>query len=387
MRSPQVLQLIMDSLRYWVQEMHVDGFRFDLAAALARELYTVDRLGAFMNLIQQDPIVSQVKLIAEPWDVGDGGYQVGNFPPLWSEWNGIYRDSVRDFWRGVDQGLGEFANRFTGSSDLYESTGRRPYASINFVTCHDGFTLHDLVSYNDKHNEANGEGNRDGESHNRSWNCGEEGPSSDPEVRALRAKQQRNFLATLLLSEGVPMLLSGDEIGRTQGGNNNAYCQDSDISWIDWSDTDDELFEFAKKLIHLRRRHHVFRRRGWFVGRSVRGSDLSDIGWFKPDGEQMSEADWQTGFAKALGVFLNGQGITSRDQWGRRIVDDSFFAIFNAHHDALDFRLPAVLGESTWVLVVDTAAKRRSLARRRPVEPGTAFTVDGRSLQLWRRQD
>jgi isoamylase len=387
MRSPQVLQLIMDSLRYWVQEMHVDGFRFDLAAALARELYTLDRLGAFMNLIQQDPIVSQVKLIAEPWDVGDGGYQVGNFPPLWSEWNGIYRDSVRDFWRGVDQGLGEFANRFTGSSDLYESTGRRPYASINFVTCHDGFTLHDLVSYNDKHNEANGEGNRDGESHNRSWNCGEEGASSDPEVRALRAKQQRNFLATLLLSEGVPMLLSGDEIGRTQGGNNNAYCQDSDISWIDWSDTDDELFEFAKKLVHLRRRHHVFRRRGWFVGRSVRGSDLSDIGWFKPDGEQMSEADWQTGFAKALGVFLNGQGITSRDQWGRRIVDDSFFAIFNAHHDALDFRLPAVLGESTWVLVVDTAAKRRALARRRPVEPGTAFTVDGRSLQLWQRQD
>ena len=339
MRHPHVLQLLMDSLRYWVLDMHVDGFRFDLAATLARELHDVDRLSAFFDVIQQDPVISQVKLIAEPWDVGEGGYQVGNFPPLWSEWNGKYRDTARDYWRGEDRTLGDFANRFTGSSDLYATTGRKPSASINFITAHDGFTLRDLVSYNEKHNEANGEDSRDGESHNRSWNCGAEGPTEDPEVNALRARQQRNFLATLFLSQGIPMLLGGDEMGRTQGGNNNAYCQDNEISWFDWEHVDEGLLEFTARLIGLRREHPVFRRRRWFLGTRIRGEGVRDIGWFRPDGELMSDEDWSHGFAKSLGVFLNGDAIPSLDPRGERVTDDSFYLLFNAHHEPLPFRL------------------------------------------------
>jgi len=339
MRHPHVLQLLMDSLRYWVLDMHVDGFRFDLAATLARELHDVDRLSAFFDVIQQDPVISQVKLIAEPWDVGEGGYQVGNFPPLWSEWNGKYRDTARDYWRGEDRTLGDFANRFTGSSDLYATTGRKPSASINFITAHDGFTLRDLVSYNEKHNEANGEESRDGESHNRSWNCGAEGPTEDPEVNALRARQQRNFLATLFLSQGIPMLLGGDEMGRTQGGNNNAYCQDNEISWFDWEHVDEGLLEFTARLIGLRREHPVFRRRRWFLGTRIRGEGVRDIGWFRPDGELMSDEDWSHGFAKSLGVFLNGDAIPSLDPRGERVTDDSFYLLFNAHHEPLPFRL------------------------------------------------
>jgi isoamylase len=357
MRHPHVLQLIMDSLRYWVLDMHVDGFRFDLAATLARELHDVDRLSAFFDIIQQDPVVSQVKLIAEPWDVGEGGYQVGNFPPLWSEWNGKYRDTVRDYWRGADQTLGDFANRFTGSSDLYANTGRRPSASINFVTAHDGFTLRDLVSYNDKHNEANGEGNRDGESHNRSWNCGAEGPSDDPLIVGLRARQQRNFLATLFTSQGIPMLLGGDEMGRTQGGNNNAYCQDNEISWFDWETLDDGLLEFTARLIALRREHPVFHRRRWFQGKAIHGEGVRDLGWFRPDGELMSDEDWRHGFAKSLGVFLNGDAMESLDERGEPMTDDSFYVLFNAHHEPVPFRLPArpQWGES-WRKLLDTDA-------------------------------
>jgi glycogen operon protein len=354
MRHPHVLQLIMDSLRYWVTEMHVDGFRFDLAATLARELHDVDRLSAFFDLIQQDPIVSQVKLIAEPWDVGEGGYQVGNFPPLWSEWNGKYRDTVRDFWRGQDQTLAEFAYRITGSSDLYERTGRRPFASLNFVTAHDGFTMRDLVSYNEKHNEANGEENRDGENHNRSWNMGVEGPTDDPNVLNLRGRQTRNFLATLFLSQGVPMLLGGDEIGRTQRGNNNAYCQDNEISWTDWENADATLLAFAQALSQFRHRHAVFRRRRWFQGRALRGSQVSDIGWFTPGGEPMSEDDWRQGYAKSLGVFLNGQAIPTPNSRGERVVDDSFYVLFNAHSEPIDFVLPNRDWGQRWSVVLDT---------------------------------
>jgi glycogen operon protein len=355
MRHPHVLQLIMDSLRYWVLDMHVDGFRFDLAATLARELHDVDRLSAFFDLIQQDPVVSQVKLIAEPWDVGEGGYQVGNFPPLWSEWNGKYRDSVRDFWRGQDQSLAEFAYRFTGSSDLYQDTARRPHASINFITAHDGFTLRDLVSYNEKHNEANGEDSRDGESHNRSWNCGEEGPSNKPEVLTLRHRQVRNFLATLMLSQGVPMLLGGDEIGRTQRGNNNAYCQDNPISWYDWSSVDEPLLQFTRGLIRLRQRHPVFCRRRWFQGRPIHGTGVSDIGWFTPGGAEMSEQDWQAGFAKSLGVFLNGDAIASPNERGERVTDKSFYVMFNAHHQSLSFTLPEAKWGRRWTELLNTA--------------------------------
>jgi glycogen operon protein len=356
MMHPRVLQLIMDSLRYWVQDMHVDGFRFDLAAALARELHEVDRLAAFFDIIHQDPVISQVKLIAEPWDLGEGGYQVGNFPPGWSEWNGKYRDTVRDYWRGTDQTLGEFASRLTGSSDLYEASGRRPYASINFVTAHDGFTLRDLVSYNDKHNEANGEENRDGESHNRAWNCGIEGPTDDREVTALRARQQRNFLATLFLSQGVPMLLGGDEIGRTQGGNNNAYCQDNEVSWHDWTRVDEGLLEFTRGLVALRRAHPVFRRRRWFQGRPISGMGVGDIGWFTPGGEPMAEEHWGEGFTKSLAVFLNGKAIPDTDVRGRRIVDDSFYLLLNAHHEPLTFRVPRLGRIRRWVRVLDTGA-------------------------------
>jgi isoamylase len=355
MRHPHVLQLIMDSLRYWVLEMHVDGFRFDLAATLARELHDVDRLSAFFDIIQQDPVISQVKLIAEPWDVGEGGYQVGNFPPLWSEWNGKYRDTVRDYWRGEEQTLGDFANRFTGSSDLYASTARRPSASINFITAHDGFTLRDLVSYNEKHNEANGEGGNDGESHNRSWNCGVEGPTDDPAVIGLRARQQRNFLATLFLSQGIPMLLGGDEMGRTQAGNNNAYCQDNEVSWFDWEHLDDGLLEFAARLIALRREHPVFHRRRWFQGKPIHGEGVRDLGWFRADGRLMSDDDWQHGSPKAIGVFLNGDAIASQDERGDPVVDASFYVLFNAHHEAVPYRLPdrPDWGER-WQKVLDT---------------------------------
>jgi isoamylase len=354
MRHPHVLQLIMDSLRYWVLEMHVDGFRFDLAATLARELHDVDRLSAFFDLIQQDPVVSQVKLIAEPWDIGEGGYQVGNFPPLWSEWNGKYRDTVRDFWRGTDQTIAEFAYRFTGSSDLYQATGRKPHASINFITAHDGFTLRDLVSYNDKHNEANREDNRDGDNHNRSWNCGVEGPTDDPNVNAMRARQQRNFLLTLLLSQGVPMLLGGDEIGRTQSGNNNAYCQDNPLSWYDWAAADQALLQFTRSLLRLRQRHPVLCRRRWFHGRPIHGSGVSDIGWFTPGAVEMSEEDWHGGIAKSLGVFINGDGIPDPNERGERVVDQSFYVMFNPHHEPLAFKLPDEKWGKRWTEVLNT---------------------------------
>jgi isoamylase len=358
-RHPQVLQMIMDSLRYWATEMHVDGFRFDLAATLARGLHEVDRLSAFFDLIQQDPVVSRLKLIAEPWDVGEGGYQVGNFPPLWSEWNGKYRDCVRDFWRAENETLPEFANRISGSSDLYQDDGRRPFSSINFVTAHDGFTLRDLVSYNEKHNEANGEGNADGESHNRSWNCGVEGETDAPDILALRARQQRNMLTTLLLSQGVPMLLAGDELGRTQGGNNNAYCQDNETSWLDWPASDDNLREFVSRLIGLRRRHATFRRTNWFaghpVGRPRSGGPLPDIAWFTQEGKEMTEQNWESGFAKSIGVFLNGEGIAARDERGQRVVDESFMMLFNGHFEPLEFRLPPSEWGTRWRVVVDTS--------------------------------
>ena len=353
-RHPHVLQLIMDSLRYWVLEMHVDGFRFDAAAALARELHDVDRLSAFFDLIQQDPVVSQVKLIAEPWDLGDGGYQVGNFPALWSEWNGRYRDTVRDYWRGTDRTLSDLAYRLTGSSDLYESSGRRPCASINFTTAHDGFSLEDLVSYDKKHNEANGEENRDGTDDNRSWNCGVEGPTYEPGVLLLRARQKRNLLATLFLSQGVPMLLSGDELGRTQQGNNNAYCQDNEISWIDWDHRDKGLEEFTKGLGQLRRQHPVFRRHRWFQGRPIHGADTPDIAWFAPSGVLMSEENWGVGFARALEVFLNGGRGLEVGPTGEPVVDDSFLLLVNADVGSMKFRLPASQWGRCWVKVLDT---------------------------------
>lgn len=360
MRHPHVLQLIMDSLRYWVTEMHVDGFRFDLAATLARQFHEVDKLSAFFDLIQQDPVISQVKLIAEPWDVGDGGYQVGGFPPLWTEWNGKYRDTVRDFWRGEPGSLGEFASRLTGSSDLYEHNGRKPIASINFVIAHDGFTLRDLVSYNEKHNDANGEDGRDGEGHNRSWNCGVEGETDDPEVRALRRRQQRNFLATLLLSQGVPMIAHGDEIGRTQQGNNNVYCQDNELSWVDW-DLDEEqrdLFAFTSAVARLRSEHPVFRRRRFFAGSADHGgqSELGDIAWFQPSGERMGDGDWSDGEARMMTVFLNGKAIPSPDSRGRAVVDDDFLVLFNADHEDHEFVLPGDEWGEHWCTEIDTAA-------------------------------
>jgi isoamylase len=384
MVHPRTLQLIMDSLRYWVQEMHVDGFRFDLAAALARELRDVDRLGAFFDIIHQDPVLSRVKLIAEPWDLGEGGYQVGNFPPLWSEWNGRYRDTMRDFWRGRDSTLAEMASRFTGSSDLYGTSGRRPYASINFVTAHDGFTLRDLVSYKDKHNEANGEENRDGTEDNRSWNCGVEGATSDVGVNALRSRQQRNLMATLLLSQGVPMILGGDEIGRSQGGNNNAYCQDSEISWLDWERSDAGLLAFTRRLVALRKAHPVFRRRRWFRGRPIQGAEISDIAWFAANGLEMSEKQWHQGFAKSLGIFLNGEAIPTPDMHGRRIVDDSFYLLLNAHWEALTFLLPARKWGEAWKELVDTADPDADSATRTRVA-GASILVSARSLVLLQR--
>mgnify|MGYP002713048006 CR=1 FL=1 len=383
MRNPHVLQLVMDSLRYWVLEMHVDGFRFDLAAALARELHEVDRLSAFFDLIQQDPVISQVKLIAEPWDVGEGGYQVGNFPPVWSEWNGKYRDCVREFWRGEDQTLGDFAYRLTGSSDLYENTSRLPFASINFITAHDGFTLYDLVAYNEKHNEANGEENRDGSDDNRSWNCGAEGPTDDPDIRELRRRQRRNFLATLLLSQGIPMLSGGDEIGRTQRGNNNAYCQDNELSWYDWEEADEELLAFCRRLIAFRHEHPVFHRRRWFHGRVIHGAECKDIAWFTLEGEAMSERDWGEGFVKTLGVFLNGEAIPNPNPRGEPVTDDSFYLLFNAHDEALAFTLPGAPWGEHWARVLDTA--EGWVEGEEVVDAHTPVTMDGRTVMLFRR--
>lgn len=386
MRSPAVLQLIMDSLRYWVTEMHVDGFRFDLAATLARQFHEVDRLSAFFDLVHQDPVVSQVKLIAEPWDLGEGGYQVGGFPPLWTEWNGKYRDTVRDFWRGEPSTLGEFASRLSGSSDLYEHTGRRPIASVNFVTAHDGFTLRDLVSYNDKHNEANGEDNRDGESHNSSWNCGVEGPSDDPEVERLRGRQQRNFLATLLLSQGVPMIAHGDELGRTQGGNNNGYCQDNEITWVDWELDDDRqsLLEFTRRVIHLRRDHPVFRQRRFFAGAAEHGgeSDLRDIAWMTPSGAHMSDEAWSSDHAFAVMVFLNGDAIDEPDMRGQEVVDDSFLLLFNSHWEKKQFQLPGAEYGAVWTAVLDTDGQVKP---GREVRSRGKVTLAPRSMVLFTR--
>ncbi|MGN0113386.1 MAG: glycogen debranching protein, partial [Cellulosimicrobium funkei] len=391
MRSPHVLQLIMDSLRYWVTEMHVDGFRFDLAATLARQFHEVDRLSAFFDIVQQDPVISQVKLIAEPWDLGDGGYQVGGFPPLWTEWNGRYRDTVRDFWRGEPSTLPELASRLTGSSDLYEHGGRKPIASINFVTAHDGFTLNDLVSYNEKHNEANGEDNNDGESHNRSWNCGVEGPTDDPDVRSLRARQRRNFFATLLLSQGVPMLAHGDEIARTQRGNNNGYCQDNEITWMDWGGEeglDDEraaLLDFARRVVWLRRDHPVLHRRRFFVGRQDGAEpgmpegpdDLPDIEWLDITGSRMDQQDWDHAYARTVMVFLNGDAIPEQDRRGEPIVDDSFLLLLNAHSEELDFTVPpAAYGES-WDVVLDTDG---TVDVGEVLQPGETVSVTGRSV-------
>ena len=378
--NPHALQLIMDSLRYWVLEMHVDGFRFDLAATLAREFYDVDRLATFFELVQQDPVVSQVKLIAEPWDVGPGGYQVGNFPPQWTEWNGKYRDTVRDFWRGEPQALGEFASRLTGSSDLYAHSGRWPVASINFVTAHDGFTLRDLVSYEQKHNEANGEDGRDGADDNRSMNFGVEGPTDDPQVNELRERMQRNFIATLLLSQGVPMLLHGDELGRTQGGNNNGYAQDNEITWIDWENVDASLIDFTSALARLRRDHPTFRRRRFFDGRPVRREEVEripDIVWLRPDGTQMQPEDWDSGFGRSIGVFLNGNGIRERDRRGEPITDLHFLVLFNAGDEPVEFTLPDVEFSPNWDVLVDTAG---TLANTEPVHPGAAVDLAAKSV-------
>jgi glycogen operon protein len=400
MRNPHVLQLIMDSLRYWVLEMHVDGFRFDLASALARELHDVDRLSAFFDLVQQDPVVSQVKLIAEPWDVGEGGYQVGNFPPLWTEWNGKFRDTVRDFWRGKPATMPDFASRLTGSSDLYADDGRSPIASINFVTCHDGFTLHDLVSYSYKHNDANGEANRDGTDDNRSWNCGYEGPTHEPDVLALRAKQKRNLLTTLFLSQGVPMLSHGDELGRTQRGNNNAYCQDNEIAWVDWSDQgrDDELARFVRRLIRLHADSAVFRRRRFFHGKPIRGADgvpgeLSDITWLTPGGRQMSDHDWEMGYANSMAVFLNGDAIDEPDRRGEPIRGDSFLLLFNADDEDLAFTMPPARYGAVWMKVLDTADPSvdpddghvPSANSAPTVKADESITVETRSVQVLRR--
>ena len=387
-RYPHSLQLIMDSLRYWVSEMHVDGFRFDLASTLAREFSDVDRLATFFDLVQQDPVVSQVKLIAEPWDVGEGGYQVGNFPALWSEWNGKYRDTMRDFWRGEDSTLSEFASRLTGSSDLYQHNGRRPTASINFITAHDGFTLNDLVSYNEKHNEANGEDNRDGESHNRSWNCGVEGETDDPQVLELRSRQRRNYLTTLLLSQGTPMLAHGDEIARTQGGNNNVYCQDNEIAWMDWGmlETASELHDFTRRLIAMRREHPVFRRRRFLAGGALGdGEHGREIAWLTPEAGQMTQDDWNASFGRALMVFLDGETIAEPDARGQRVVDDSFLLMFNAHYEDIDFTVPGADFGDEWEVVVDTTQARGVREDAAPVPSGGTVTVGQRSTVVLRR--
>jgi glycogen operon protein len=383
MRHPRVLQLIMDSLRYWVLEMHVDGFRFDLAATLARELHEVDRLGAFLDIIHQDPVLSQVKLIAEPWDLGEGGYQVGKFPVGWAEWNDRYRDAIRSYWKGDGGQIGELAYRITGSSDLYARSGRRPYASINFVTAHDGFTLNDLVSYNQKHNEANGEGNRDGTDNNRSWNCGAEGITDDPAINALRAQQKRNFLATLFFSQGVPMLLAGDAIGHTQQGNNNAYCQDNEISWINWDEggVDHELLAFVRQIITLRKNHPVLHRRNFFQGRAIKGAGVKDILWLKPDGSEMTDEEWGRESARSLGVFLAGEGLEEQDERGQRVTDQNFLLLMNAHHEQVPFRLPTVASGMVWVALVDTSCQTSGTPGLL-YEAGRSYDLKARSLAV-----
>ncbi|WP_433900097.1 glycogen debranching protein GlgX [Sphingobacterium puteale] len=380
-RQPNVLRMIMDSLRYWIQEMHVDGFRFDLASALARELHDVDKLSSFFDVIHQDPVISQVKLIAEPWDIGEGGYQVGEFPPGWAEWNGKYRDCIRDYWIGADSMIGEFANRLTGSSDLYRGDNRTPSASINFITAHDGFTLNDLVSYNEKHNEANGEDNNDGDNHNRSWNCGAEGPTDDAEINSLRAKQRRNLLTTLFLSQGVPMLVAGDEFGRTQQGNNNAYCQDNAISWLDWEKMDISLLNFTKSLIAFRREHPSLCRRKWFQGMPIRGTGLEDIVWFLPDATEMDDSHWQNDFARSLAVFLNGQGIRSFDHNGEKITDQHFYLIFNAYWEDVDYKLPDHNYSSSWSKVLDT--NRDTLTEHKTFAANEIVVVPPRSVLVF----
>jgi isoamylase len=396
-RNPHPLQLIMDSLRYWILDMHVDGFRFDLAAALARELHDVDRLAAFFDLVQQDPAVSQVKLIAEPWDVGQGGYQVGHFPPLWSEWNGKYRDTVRDLWRGRPATLPEFASRLTGSSDLYETSARRPVASVNFVTCHDGFTLRDLVSYDRKHNDANGDYGRDGSDDNRSWNCGAEGPVDDPGINELRARQVRNFLVTLFCSQGVPMLLAGDEMGRTQQGNNNAYCQDNETSWVDWeaAGKQQDLIDLTRALSGLRRAHPVFRRRRFFSGQPASAMEgaaglggehagLQDIVWLTPAGRQMTDGDWQTGYARSLAVFLNGDAITEPGPRGEAVRDQSFLLLFNANREPVTFTVPDRRFGPGWDVLVDTATAAPAPAPAVTVAAGGRVELTGRSIMVLR---
>ena len=383
MRHPRVLQLIMDSLRYWVLDMHVDGFRFDLAATLARELHEVDKLGAFLDIIHQDPVLSQVKLIAEPWDLGEGGYQVGKFPVGWAEWNDRYRDVVRSYWKGDGGQIGELAYRITGSSDLYARSGRRPYASINFVTAHDGFTLQDLVSYNQKHNEANGEENRDGTDNNRSWNCGVEGPTDDPAILALRARQKRNFLATLLLSQGVPMLLGGDALGHTQQGNNNAYCQDNEISWINWEDpnVDKELIAFVRKVIALRKYHPVFRRRHFFQGRAIKGAGVKDILWLRPDGSEMTDEEWNQEHARTLGMFLSGSAVDEMDERGQLLTDENFLLLMNAHHEEVPFTLPSAASGMLWVSVLDTHCATGG-GPDRPFEAAGTYPLQARSMAV-----
>jgi glycogen operon protein len=381
MRSPRVLQLIMDSLRYWVLEMHVDGFRFDLASALARELHAVDKLGAFFDIIHQDPVLSQVKLIAEPWDLGEGGYQVGNFPTKWTEWNGKYRDAVRRFWRGDKGVVSELATRLSGSSDLYEQSGRRPYASINFITAHDGFTLADLVSYDQKHNEANGEDNRDGENHNLSWNCGAEGPTEDKRVLELRERQRRNLLATLMLSIGVPMISGGDELGRTQHGNNNAYCQDNPISWTHWEVTPSQrdFLDFTRRVIRIWKDHPVLRRRKFFQGRRIRGAEVLDVAWLDPSGREMADEFWNSPDARGLGVRLNGDAIDEVDERGARIVSDTLVLLLNGGAEAIPFVLPATSPVERWETVIDTADPWQPSRRLRA---GDRFELQGRSMAV-----
>ncbi len=381
MQHPRVLQLIMDSLRYWVLEMHVDGFRFDLAATLARELHEVNRLGAFLDIIHQDPVLSQVKLIAEPWDLGEGGYQVGNFPVGWAEWNDRYRDTVRAYWKGDGGVVGELAYRITGSSDLYAHSGRRPYASVNFVTAHDGFPLQDLVSYNEKHNEANGEGNRDGNNNNLSWNCGEEGPTNDPDILALRAKQKRNLLATLLLSQGVPMMYAGDDIGHTQLGNNNAYCQDNPISWLNWNlqPQDRDLLAFVQRMINLRKRHPVFRRKRFFQGRPIKGANVKDIQWLNPAGHEMSEDEWRDPSVRCLGMLLSGQGLDETDERGRKVGDENFLVLLNAHHEDVGFTLPGSCPGTRWSAWMDTS-RENGLRPADTHDAATVYPLQDRSL-------
>jgi glycogen operon protein len=381
MQHPRVLQLIMDSLRYWVLEMHVDGFRFDLAATLARELHEVNRLGAFLDIIHQDPVLSQVKLIAEPWDLGEGGYQVGNFPVGWAEWNDRYRDTVRSYWKGDGGTVGDLAYRITGSSDLYGHSGRRPYASVNFVTAHDGFTLQDLVSYNDKHNEANGEENRDGNNDNRSWNCGVEGPADDLDIQALRAKQKRNLLATLLLSQGVPMMSAGDSVGQTQNGNNNAYCQDNEISWLNWNlqAQDRDLLTFIQRMINLRKRHPIFRRRHFFQGRPIKGANVKDVLWLNPSGKEMTEDEWRDPGVRCLGMFLAGQGLDETDERGRKLSDENFLLLLNAHHEDVQFTLPETGLGTRWSAWMDTS-RESGLRSADTYDAGAAYALQARSL-------